>query len=210
MAGRLTKDGIVQAALDLLDEVGLGGLTVRALAAKLDVQPPALYWHVRDKQALMDEIGTEIWRRIGAELGALPSDVPWDAELRAFADVTRHAFLSHRDGARVFSGTYLTDADVLRRQETSMRRWLDQGFTLADVTRAFSLMYSFVVGFCIEEQSVASAPDSQYALEVRAERIGADEYPLVATAGAEIFADPDLRFADQVAVLTDAVGRFRS
>ena len=45
---------IVQAALDLLDETGMDGLTVRALASRLGVQAPALYWHVPSKQALLD------------------------------------------------------------------------------------------------------------------------------------------------------------
>ena len=51
----LTKASIVAAALHLLDEVGMDGMTVRALAAKLDVKAPALYWHVRDK-AELDEL----------------------------------------------------------------------------------------------------------------------------------------------------------
>jgi TetR/AcrR family transcriptional regulator, tetracycline repressor protein len=49
MRGALTKAAIVQAALDLLDEAGTDGLTLRALASRLGVQAPALYWHVASK-----------------------------------------------------------------------------------------------------------------------------------------------------------------
>ena len=45
---RLTLDQLVQAAIALLDEHGLDGLTTRGLAARLGVQSPALYWYVRD------------------------------------------------------------------------------------------------------------------------------------------------------------------
>jgi TetR/AcrR family tetracycline transcriptional repressor len=40
--------------LDVLDEVGIDGLTVRLLAGRLGVKSPALYWHLRNKQELLD------------------------------------------------------------------------------------------------------------------------------------------------------------
>jgi len=206
----LSKERIVVAALELLDEAGVDGLTVRALADRLGVKAPALYWHVRDKRDLADEMATEIWRQIGKDLDALPADIAWDAEMRAFANITRGHFLAHRDGARMFSGTYLTDAGILQRQESSMARWLAQDFTLADVIRVFALLYSFVVGFCLEEQGVARADDGRYSPAARAERVGAEEHPLVVASGPMIFGDPDQRFADLVDVLVDAAGRMRA
>ena len=59
----LNRADIVQAALDLLDEKGIDAVTVRAVATRLGVKAPALYWHVENKQALLDEMGTEIQRR---------------------------------------------------------------------------------------------------------------------------------------------------
>lgn len=208
MAPKLSKPVIVQTALELLDEVGLDGLTVRALAARLGVQAPALYWHVRDKQHLLDEMATELWRRILDELDAIPDDAPWPAGFLAFANATRRILLQHRDGAKVFSGTYLTDPELLRRQEEPMGRMIAQGFRLEDVVRAYSLVYNFTIGFCIEEQWVAQNRDS-HSLEERAERIGSDS-PLAVDAGPVIFGDPDARFADLVGVLLDAVGRMRA
>ena len=49
MAKGINKERIVAAALELLNDKGMDALTVRALAARLDVQAPALYWHVRNK-----------------------------------------------------------------------------------------------------------------------------------------------------------------
>jgi hypothetical protein len=81
---------------------------------------------------------------------------------------------------------------------------------VADVIRAYQLLYSFTIGFCIEEQAVAQAGDARYSLEKRAERVGADAHPLVVEAGPVIFGDPDTRFADLVAILVEAAGRLRS
>ncbi|WP_280469956.1 TetR family transcriptional regulator [Nocardia brasiliensis] len=52
---------IAQAALDLLDEVGLDGPTMRKVAAALDVQAPALYWHVANKRELLDAMARNVF-----------------------------------------------------------------------------------------------------------------------------------------------------
>ena len=211
MAKGLTRAAIVNAALRLLDKVGMEGMTVRALAAELGVQAPALYWHVRDKAELLDEMATQLWREIVDELAGAPADAAWDVGLRRFAEVLRAALLRHRDGAKAFSGTYLTDADVLASQEEGMRSWAAQGFTVADTVRAFTLTSSFVVGFCIEEQAVLQADGrQQYDPKARAERVGAAEHPLVAEAGESLFGDRDAQFASLVDVIVEAVGRFRA
>jgi TetR/AcrR family tetracycline transcriptional repressor len=41
----------------VLDEAGADAVTVRAVASRLDVKAPALYWHVSGKQELLDEMG---------------------------------------------------------------------------------------------------------------------------------------------------------
>jgi TetR/AcrR family transcriptional regulator, tetracycline repressor protein len=212
MTRGLTKAAIVAAALDALDETGLDGLTVRVVADRLGVQPPALYWHFGSKQDLIDEMATEIWRRVTAELKALPADIGWGEGMTAFARITRQALLSRRDGAKMVSGTYMTDASLLREQEAGLASMLAQGFTVATATQAYQLLYSFIIGFCIEEQAVSqavAARDARYSLASRAERIGANEHPLVARAGPEIFSDRDQRYDELVSVIVDAAGRMR-
>ena len=49
----VTRDAILDAALDLLDEDGDAGLTMRALAARLGVTPMSLYHHVTDRAGLL-------------------------------------------------------------------------------------------------------------------------------------------------------------
>ena len=213
MPAGLTKPAIVQAALDLLDEAGMDGLTVRALAARLGVQAPALYWHVRNKQALLDEMATRIWRSIGDVMAALPLDTPWRELMRTYALTVRRELLAHRDGAKAFSGTTLTDAGVVRRQEITFETLVSQGFTLADAVRGLVLLHDFTIGFCVEEQAVTQATESGadvYAPQRRAELIGADVAPLAAAAGPVIFGDPDARFGQLLTMILDAIGRTRS
>jgi TetR/AcrR family transcriptional regulator, tetracycline repressor protein len=89
---------------------------------------------------------------------------------------------------------------------------LAQGFTVATATQAYQLLYSFIIGFCIEEQAVSqamAAGDARYSLASRAERVGASEHPLVARAGPAIFSDRDQRYDELVSVIVDAAGRMR-
>ncbi|MFI9424140.1 TetR/AcrR family transcriptional regulator [Streptomyces achromogenes] len=49
----LSRERIVAAAVELLDTVGEGGLTFRALAERLATGPGAIYWHVTGKNELL-------------------------------------------------------------------------------------------------------------------------------------------------------------
>ncbi len=207
MAAGLTKAAIVQAALDLLDDVGMDGLTVRALAARLGVQAPALYWHVAGKQALLDEMATQIWRRIAEVMAGLPPELPWRELMTTYAAAVRAGLLGHRDGAKAFSGTTLTDPGVVRRQESTFERLVSQGFTLPDATRALVLLHDFTIGFCVEEQAVVQAADGVYAPGRRARLVGTDKAPLAVAAGDVIFGDPDTRFAELLNLLLGAVAK---
>jgi TetR/AcrR family transcriptional regulator, tetracycline repressor protein len=208
----LTKPVIVQAALDLLDEAGMDGLTVRALASRLGVQAPALYWHVRNKQALFDEMATQVWRRIGDVMAGLPADLPWREVLATYAATVRRELLGHRDGAKAFSGTTLTDPVVVRRQEVTFESLVRQGFALEDAARGLVLLHDFTIGSCVEEQAVVQATasgDDRYSLGRRAELIGPETAPLAVAAGEVIFGDPDSRFTGLLDLLLETIGRLR-
>ncbi|EKZ6610615.1 TetR family transcriptional regulator, partial [Klebsiella pneumoniae] len=51
---RLNRESVIDAALELLNETGIDGLTTRKLAQKLGIEQPTLYWHVKNKRALLD------------------------------------------------------------------------------------------------------------------------------------------------------------
>jgi TetR/AcrR family transcriptional regulator, tetracycline repressor protein len=211
--GKLTKPSIVQAAFGLLDETGMDGLTVRALASRLGVQAPALYWHVPSKQALLDEMATSIWRRIGDVVAALPASMRWRELMATYAATVRAELLRHRDGAKAFSGTTLTDPEVIRRQEGTFARLVGEGFTLENAARGLLLLHHFTIGSCVEEQAVAQAiasGDERYAPGRRAGLVGPDRAPLTVEAGSVIFGDPDARFTELTALMLDTIARLRA
>ena len=100
-ASRHSKADVLQAALNLLDEVGLPDLTMRRLAATLDVQPSALYWHYPNKQTLLAEVSNTI---VNFAKPVTPGKT-WQETATAEALALRDALLAFRDGAEVVSST---------------------------------------------------------------------------------------------------------
>jgi len=179
---RLDRTVVVRTALDQLNEVGLDGLTLRRIAAELDVQAPALYWHVKNKRELLDAMAATIFTDALSGLETPrrgESWVEWTAET---ARRLRATMLGYRDGARVLSGTYLSNAALGRPMELALRTLCDAGFTVRDAARGITSVYSYVQGFTIEEQTDHSVPEAD------------DRFPLAARARAELTADPDERF----------------
>ncbi|MDQ0941223.1 TetR/AcrR family tetracycline transcriptional repressor [Streptomyces sp. V1I1] len=204
---RLDRIRVARTALRLLNEVGLEGLTLRAIAKELDVKAPALYWHFKDKQALLDEMATEMLRRMAADMQESDPSADWREGLAAAMRRLREHLLRYRDGAKVYSGTHFTDMSYAGPMEAHLRMLTVAGFTPAAAARAWLTAYSYTIGYVIEEQAMGPDPATGaegYDLAARAERLA--EYPLSAAAGEEMFAGRDAGFEVGLAAVVAGVG----
>ncbi|MGX1545863.1 TetR/AcrR family transcriptional regulator C-terminal domain-containing protein [Streptomyces adustus] len=203
---KLDKRQVVETALRLLNETGLDGLTLRAIAKELDVQAPALYWHFKNKQELLDEMATEMYRRMVEHPGQAP-DTGWRERLLTANRALRAALLSYRDGAKVFSGSRFTGTLHAVEMERTLTLFTEAGFTLAQAVRATSTAYLFTIGFVTEEQGVQPLPGERregYDTAERARRMA--DFPLSAQAGALIFEDYDRNFEEGLAMIVTGIG----
>lgn len=66
----LSRERIVDAAIQLLDEEGEEGLTFRALATHLATGAGAIYWHVKNKDELLVAASDVVVARALSEVGA--------------------------------------------------------------------------------------------------------------------------------------------
>lgn len=193
----LDRKKVITTALRLLDRVGLEGLSLRALATDLRVQAPALYWHFKNKQELLDEMATSML--IGSLKVLLPNEKQpgdWTGWATNFGQQLHRMLLGHRDGAKMFSGTYLTDPSAFEPMESALRRFIAAGFSAPDAVTALKTIYCYTIGFTIEEQAVMPKPgkrDPRYDPATRAKRIGRSRLPLVVAAG-EAMDDLDNQF----------------
>ncbi|WP_068007335.1 TetR/AcrR family transcriptional regulator C-terminal domain-containing protein [Nocardia pseudobrasiliensis] len=208
---KLTAELIARTALDLLNEVGLDGLTMRALARRLNVQAPALYWHVKNKQELLDAMATIMYADTVGGIEAPRRGVEWDEWAADWAKRLRRTMLRYRDGARVFAGTAVTDPLVFRTVELALATLQDGGFELRTAARAYPVLLHYTVGFTIEEQSrlgVDYGDENPYGDGVLEARIDRERFPLTAAVLADLFdPDTDRGFEDGLRVVLEGIRR---
>jgi TetR/AcrR family tetracycline transcriptional repressor len=141
---------VLDAAIRHLDEVGLDAFSVRRVADDLGVRIGALYWHYKNRQALVDAIAARILEPLTA---MEPSADAWDVHLREFARAYREALLSRTDGARVITAIAEpgpTGRAFMAIPVETLRR---AGLPAADAAVAADALTSYVNGFTIEEQN---------------------------------------------------------
>ena len=56
MGDRLTRERVVDAAVAIVEADGLAGLSMRTLCEKLGVSVTSIYWHVGNREALLDAV----------------------------------------------------------------------------------------------------------------------------------------------------------
>lgn len=176
---KVSRETIARAGLRLLDKEGIDGLTMRSIAAAVGVRAPTLYWHVNSKRALLDAmadvIAADAAKRVRPRR-AEESLAEWLAET---AQALRAAMLQHRDGARVFVGSYTPSA--LPINELVLQELTAAGFPLELAALSAVTLLHYTTGYVIEEQAQAGKdyPRNPYAT---AETIDPQYYPLTAQA----------------------------
>ncbi|MFI5282236.1 MAG: TetR family transcriptional regulator [Candidatus Dormibacterales bacterium] len=93
----LTRDRLVASALELINEEGLEGLSMRALADRLEVKAASLYWHVRDRRELLELLAESILE--GVRLG--PRSSSWRSAVLAAGAALRDAVARQKDAGRI-------------------------------------------------------------------------------------------------------------
>lgn len=143
---------IVTEAVALLDEDGLEGVTLRKLAARLDVKQPSLYWHLPNKAALVNAIAERILDEEFPELPAQAADQPWQEWLTDLAVRLRRALLAHQDGARIVSAAHFS-TKMANLSELAISSLVAQGVALHEARLIVLTVEHFTVGHTLAEQS---------------------------------------------------------
>lgn len=93
----LTRDRVLSTAMELADRDGLDALTMRRLADELGVEAMSLYYHLPNKNAILDGVIELTFGEIEVEVGgfAPPVNVPWQPALRERILGARRVLLRH-------------------------------------------------------------------------------------------------------------------
>jgi TetR/AcrR family transcriptional regulator, tetracycline repressor protein len=196
---KVNRDTVTQAGLKLLNEVGLEKLTLRLLGRALSIQAATLYWHFKSKEELIDEMATAVLAEGAAHMVPSRESKDWFLWASSFGTGLRKTLLAYRDGARMVSGTRLTNTEYMKTMERIAAKLVESGFTVRQAAVLLSTIYNYTLSFVMEEQAVYPRPGErspQYDIAKRNESLDPKEFPILRQSGAILFDNFDRRYKE--------------
>jgi TetR/AcrR family tetracycline transcriptional repressor len=160
----LSRDAVLDAALGLADEGGLGAVSMRRLASRLGVEAMSLYNHVSGKADLLDGIASRIFESVTVPDTALP----WDERVRVLIRGCYQAMRAHPAvvQALVAETANPRSAGALAVIDELLGALFDAGLDERAAARGYRSLLGLVFGSVLVETSdpaVPVVPDSERA-----------------------------------------------
>ena len=181
--GRITRDVVLAAALELIDRDGVDGLSMRRLARVLGRDPMILYRHAPNKATLLDGVAETVL----AQLKVDPADPDWAAQLRAVARGYRALALAHPNVVPLLvtrplaTPLGLRPPGTLRPLEAILALLTRAGFSGPDALHIYRALFGFLHGHVLNElQELIENPDeTDDLLRLGLHRLPIREFPLL-------------------------------
>jgi AcrR family transcriptional regulator len=167
----LSRQRVLEAAVALADEGGIEALTMRRLAEELDVEAMSLYYHVANKDAILDGVVEVVIDEINQAVEGV--DAPsaahdWTGAMRARILAARQVLLRHRWMPEIIGRHTPMNRPVLRYFESLLGLFKEGGFSYELAHHALHALGSRVIGFSQElfepdEEDRAAANEALFA-----------------------------------------------
>ncbi|WP_116066684.1 TetR/AcrR family transcriptional regulator C-terminal domain-containing protein [Asanoa ferruginea] len=141
----LSRDQIVKAALELLDAEGIDGLSMRRLGAKLGSGATSIYWHVANKDDLLDLAIDAVMGEV--RLPAAGTD--WRPAAAAMVRDLRDVLLRHSWIASLFGVRLNVGPNSMALAESMITLLEQAGFAAEEAAYAASALSSHAIGAAI-------------------------------------------------------------
>ena len=176
----LTPEKIVAAALSVIKAKGYDGLTMSALARRLNVAPSALYNHVESKAEVLQWIQDHVMSGVDTSCFA---DRPWADAVRIWARSYRDVFARHTPLIPVIAVLQVRGAPrTLAMYEVVTEGFLRAGWPRERIVPAIVALESFIYGSAydaVAPQDIFDtgglAPDSPLFTAAVEEQLGREE-----------------------------------
>jgi AcrR family transcriptional regulator len=181
--GKITREVVLAAALEIIDRDGADALSMRRLAAALDRDPMILYRHARNKAALLDGVAEIVL----AQLKVDSADPDWAGQLRVVARGYRLLALAHPHVVPLLvtrplaTPLALRPRGTLRPLEDVLALLTRAGFTGPDALHIYRALFGFLCGHILNElQELVDNPDeTDDLLRLGLHRLPITEFPLL-------------------------------
>jgi AcrR family transcriptional regulator len=139
----LTRDRIVDLALEIIDEDGLDALNMRRLAADAGVKPMSLYHHFPNKSAILGAVSEKI---AAAALGASPPHPRWQGRVRQLFMGLHALTEAHPRALPLISAAVIRTPSGRRWMEELMSTLLGAGFSEDRAATVYHVLGSYTLG----------------------------------------------------------------
>jgi AcrR family transcriptional regulator len=212
----LTRDAILEAATRVLDRDGVDALSMHRVARELGTGAASLYWHVRNKDELLQLLSERLSEDIDLPT---PDPAHWQAQLKQVLRQLRARAQRHRDLARISLGRLPSAPSLARTTE-----WLyallqpaglpDRAIAYAgDLTTLYVEAYAFEESLGVASPTGENLPPDQIVAMLREYLLGlpVERFPHIHRAIDDLFAGgPDDRFEFGIDVIVRGLSTYAS
>lgn len=149
----LTTDRVVDAALQIADTDGIGGVSLRRIASTLGVTPMAIYRHVRDKGHLLDLMADRLLMELDP---TSPESSSWQEALRGVAASMLAVVQAHPAAPFLLSRPFVSQS-ALRVTETMLAILERAGFGPVESVRLVQVLTGMILGPAIHRATYSAA-----------------------------------------------------
>jgi TetR/AcrR family transcriptional regulator, tetracycline repressor protein len=150
---RLTRERVVAAALEVMDQEGLEAVSMRRVGRELGVEAMSLYNHVADKEDLLGAMREQLFTSF--ELPALDSEDPYENG-RRMAHAWRDLFNAHPMLLELMSEDLAPprSADAFRPMEAALAVLRSMGVPDAEMMSVFHAFGGYLQGYVMMEHQL--------------------------------------------------------
>lgn len=147
---RLSVDRVLDGAIELLDQSGLGEFTIRKLAVALNTKPMTIYHHVPNKDAILDGVTD----RVFSEFELPPEGLSWKQAIRYRTVSARSVLGRHPWATPLLESRTTPGPHTLQHHDAVLGCFRGGGLSLALTAHAYALVDSYLHGFALQEANM--------------------------------------------------------
>ena len=209
----LTRERVLEAAVQLADRGGIDGLSMRKLGQALGVEGMALYRHVRDKEAILDGIVDAVMTEVVVPERA----ADWKIAMRELSVAARLVMLRHPWAPALLVARPELGPATLRHIDSVLAILDAGGFSIDMAHHALHVLGSRVFGFTQDPFNDANDVRPDPAAAAAIAQALAVSYPSVGKLAAAAThdgglggCDDDFEFAFGLGLILDGLDRHRA
>lgn len=152
----LSREKIVERAIELADQDGFDALSMRALAGSFGTTAMSLYKHVGKKDALLQQM----LNQISSEIVSPDPDGKWEPMLRRRAESMRQVLLRHPWAMPRMISTIALGDEIMRDVNATLACLHHAGFSYAQADWIRNAVDSHVYGYVTQELGMPVQPEA--------------------------------------------------